>query len=235
MTPADLAATPADWYPDPSGRHQHRYWDGYAWTDHVADAGSAGVDPMPAGGAVGRAVARMQNPDETARRDVVRALEALAGPEATEALVGALGDESASVQRAAAHALSTRQSVAAVGPLMECLGSDDGTLRVEAIRALVMTEAAEAELLALLSGPDVPARDVRFEALAEAVHIGVLDTPRCARVLKQGFRRSWPSPRALQLLGLLVDIKDPAGASLCRLIDANDSAGVVAFASTFGQ
>ena len=38
---------PATWYPDPSGRHEHRYWDGERWTEHVADAGIAAVDPLP--------------------------------------------------------------------------------------------------------------------------------------------------------------------------------------------
>ena len=36
----------ADWYADPTGRHQHRYWDGASWTDHVADAGTTSVDPL---------------------------------------------------------------------------------------------------------------------------------------------------------------------------------------------
>lgn len=31
----------AGWYPDPAGRHQHRYWDGAGWTTEVADAGVA--------------------------------------------------------------------------------------------------------------------------------------------------------------------------------------------------
>jgi hypothetical protein len=47
-TPAavtDTPRAPADWYPDPSGRHQHRYWDGSAWTDWVADGGVTGRDP----------------------------------------------------------------------------------------------------------------------------------------------------------------------------------------------
>jgi uncharacterized protein YxjI len=35
---------PADWYPDPSGRHEHRYWDGTAWTNHVASHGRQGTD-----------------------------------------------------------------------------------------------------------------------------------------------------------------------------------------------
>jgi hypothetical protein len=38
--------TPADWYADPAGKHQYRYWDGSAWTDNVADAGQASVDPL---------------------------------------------------------------------------------------------------------------------------------------------------------------------------------------------
>ncbi len=33
------------WYPDPLGRHEHRYWDGVAWTGHVADRGATGLDP----------------------------------------------------------------------------------------------------------------------------------------------------------------------------------------------
>ena len=32
----------AGWYPDPTGRHQHRYFDGREWTNHVADAGVTG-------------------------------------------------------------------------------------------------------------------------------------------------------------------------------------------------
>ncbi len=35
--PAQPAATPADWYPDPQGQKRLRYWDGIAWTEHTAD------------------------------------------------------------------------------------------------------------------------------------------------------------------------------------------------------
>ena len=42
-TTSDLR--PAGWYPDPSGKHQHRWWDGARWTEQVGDAGAAGVDP----------------------------------------------------------------------------------------------------------------------------------------------------------------------------------------------
>jgi uncharacterized protein YxjI len=40
--------TPANWFPDPKGRHQHRYWDGAAWTDHVSDNGITSIDPVNA-------------------------------------------------------------------------------------------------------------------------------------------------------------------------------------------
>lgn len=38
----------ADWYPDPGGKHEHRYWDGSQWTDNVADHGRQSVDPLAA-------------------------------------------------------------------------------------------------------------------------------------------------------------------------------------------
>lgn len=39
------AYTPAGWYPDPFGRHHHRYWDGAQWTHHVGSEGRQGFDP----------------------------------------------------------------------------------------------------------------------------------------------------------------------------------------------
>jgi hypothetical protein len=36
------------WHPDPTARHQYRYWDGQAWTDDVADQGTTSVDPVGA-------------------------------------------------------------------------------------------------------------------------------------------------------------------------------------------
>ena len=41
-----MAEAPADWYPDPLGRHEYRYWNGSTWTEHVADAGQASTDPL---------------------------------------------------------------------------------------------------------------------------------------------------------------------------------------------
>jgi hypothetical protein len=47
-------AQPANWYADPTGRHQHRYWNGTEWTDQVADSGVTATDPplMPTAGPV---------------------------------------------------------------------------------------------------------------------------------------------------------------------------------------
>ena len=38
-------AVPADWYKDPSGRFEMRYWNGTKWTEHVARGGKQFVDP----------------------------------------------------------------------------------------------------------------------------------------------------------------------------------------------
>jgi hypothetical protein len=42
-------SSPAAWLPDPTGAHDHRWWDGERWTEHVADAGTASVDPLASG------------------------------------------------------------------------------------------------------------------------------------------------------------------------------------------
>ena len=39
-------AVPADWRPDPSGRHQLRYWDGIEWTSSVSDGGTVSEDAI---------------------------------------------------------------------------------------------------------------------------------------------------------------------------------------------
>lgn len=35
---------PEGWYPDPTGHHAKRYWDGTSWTSVVADKGVQGND-----------------------------------------------------------------------------------------------------------------------------------------------------------------------------------------------
>lgn len=55
-TAPETPPPPAGWYPDPSGRHEQRYWSGALWTKQVADGGQSSVDPhgvsgIPKGGA----------------------------------------------------------------------------------------------------------------------------------------------------------------------------------------
>lgn len=37
---------PPSWAPDPSGRHQYRWWDGAAWTASVHSAGITSTDQL---------------------------------------------------------------------------------------------------------------------------------------------------------------------------------------------
>ena len=41
------------WFPDPTTRHQYRYWDGGRWTDDVADDGVTSTDPIGQAGPPG--------------------------------------------------------------------------------------------------------------------------------------------------------------------------------------
>jgi len=43
---ADSVELPAAWYPDPTERHDLRYWDGVAWSSHVATARRVSTDPV---------------------------------------------------------------------------------------------------------------------------------------------------------------------------------------------
>lgn len=43
----DTGAPKPDWYPDPSGRFEFRYWDGETWTGHVSTGGESSWDPPP--------------------------------------------------------------------------------------------------------------------------------------------------------------------------------------------
>ncbi|HET9559115.1 MAG TPA: RDD family protein, partial [Actinomycetota bacterium] len=45
------------WHPDPTGRHQLRWWDGQEWTDFVADGGFTAIDPVAGSPAPGQGYA----------------------------------------------------------------------------------------------------------------------------------------------------------------------------------
>jgi uncharacterized protein YxjI len=52
MSDSGSGAHPPNWYPDPTGRHEHRWFDGTAWTDQVSSHGKASVDPLGGGSPV---------------------------------------------------------------------------------------------------------------------------------------------------------------------------------------
>jgi hypothetical protein len=44
---APVTAGPAPgWFPDPSGRFDHRWWDGTRWTETVSRGGTQTTDPL---------------------------------------------------------------------------------------------------------------------------------------------------------------------------------------------
>ncbi|MCU0271268.1 MAG: DUF2510 domain-containing protein [Acidimicrobiales bacterium] len=46
LPPAEQQRQEPGWYPDPSGRHEVRWFDGENWTASVADQGVAATDPL---------------------------------------------------------------------------------------------------------------------------------------------------------------------------------------------
>ncbi|MGI8612773.1 MAG: DUF2510 domain-containing protein [Nocardioidaceae bacterium] len=47
--PAPPQQHPPGWYPDPWGQHEHRWFDGAHWTEHVGSHGRQSVS-VPRGG-----------------------------------------------------------------------------------------------------------------------------------------------------------------------------------------
>lgn len=74
---------PADWYPDPYGRHELRYWDGAQWTEHVSSHGTQRTD-APTGDP--KTVVGAQSPDKVQRQVAGQAKVTSTGP------VGATGN-----------------------------------------------------------------------------------------------------------------------------------------------
>ena len=71
---SDFDPAGGSWAPDPTGRHQLRYWNGSTWTDHVSDGGVTGSDPVGAPPAYGQAVGYGYAPGVAGRGKAIRGL-----------------------------------------------------------------------------------------------------------------------------------------------------------------
>jgi len=71
------------WYPDPYGRHEHRYWSGIRWSRHVDDGGYRTEDPLDTGPVatmpLERPPERVERPREGASPFGPRSLDPVAG------------------------------------------------------------------------------------------------------------------------------------------------------------
>ena len=64
-------AAPPNWYPDPMGRHQLRWFDGTQWTEHVSSNGSQALDPLHPGAVPAVAQDPSKHDKQLARAGVV--------------------------------------------------------------------------------------------------------------------------------------------------------------------
>jgi len=155
----------ADWYADPLGRHQFRYWDGLAWTDSVADDGQQATDPvsqvprqpsapvevswrdvkaMKARGDVNGLVKVLRSENKLAQADAFRALGDLGDQRAVPALLELTADDTESLRVLAAYALAKLGDPRAVPVLLGALDHRPDTNTVWAVRGVGHLRSAEA-------------------------------------------------------------------------------------------
>jgi hypothetical protein len=80
---SQVDAPAADWYPDPSGRFQFRYWDGEAWTGHVSTDGKTDWDP-PGDAAPEEHAEQAAEPEQPQQPEPAAELEPQPEPEPVE-------------------------------------------------------------------------------------------------------------------------------------------------------
>ena len=126
---------PESWYPDPTRRHQLRYWDGTAWTQYAADNGVQSLDPIsvPQGPAVPLTRREIRKQEKSARAAQARAEQAAVAERKR------VESERAAAERAAHQQAARERARAAL------LAREEKRLRDEA-KARAVLEAEEREL-----------------------------------------------------------------------------------------
>ncbi|HEY6934919.1 MAG TPA: DUF2510 domain-containing protein [Marmoricola sp.] len=133
MTDAHPAsATPADWYPDPSGAWDYRYWNGRSWTAHVSRAGVAYVDPQ---------TAHLPTGEQQAAEPVVgpvaeQVAEPVAGPVAEQQAEPEAEKEQGFLGRLLTEHREEKAEREEVEQLVRCVGEGDDRAAAELPQAL---------------------------------------------------------------------------------------------------
>ncbi len=221
--PVSAATAPPAWYADPMGRHEYRYWDGAAWTVHVADAGEQSTDPL-------YAETKTADPEVERVRQLIPALGGdpkaalLAadtikkiGRPAVRPLIDTLHDANPELRSWAARLLRDVPDERAVEPLIGVLS--DGEARVSSNAIATLGELRDARavdpLLRCLTNAD-PA--IRCDAAAALAHFDT--TPNVREGLLGALSDQERNVRGLAALSL-GELKEPRAAEpIARLLQA---------------
>lgn len=163
----------AGWQPDPTGRHEHRYWDGTGWTDNVADGGVAATDAYegPVAGADDPTVVGSPEPapDPTATQPAMSdpADQTLAQPVVPEATEPATEPMPVPGDTAAFPSTPTPPAPPPYVPPTPAAGAggggDDGSKRKLLIGGGILAVIAIAVIALLALGGDDDGPDVRAQ------------------------------------------------------------------------
>lgn len=102
--------TAAAWHPDPTGRHELRYWDGSQWTDHVSDQGVQSTSPVNAPADAGAAMGDSSDSGSASS-------EAMS--ESAGASAGSMSAEPVAAEPVAEQPMATQQMAAQPDPAQQ--------------------------------------------------------------------------------------------------------------------
>lgn len=159
--PVDAGPT-AGWYPDPAMRHEARFWDGFKWTERVADHGTEGIDPVPG-------IEVVQNSDFGVAEGDFGAISTEPTGWSAQLLGGTVADGGYPPTVAAEATMSAGQASLATLPEREGVEDDASRVGVRpAGKVVVGGWMVVAGALALLLGSTMPWMHVRGPRVSDA-------------------------------------------------------------------
>ncbi len=159
-------ATPDGWYPDPTGRHQQRRWEGGRWADWASTNGQVISDPVPPPPRSGGGTLTTEPVVHAERAGPTWSLTSLdRQPLATAAVDGRVATVSDS-SGAPTHQL--RRSVAGSTNVVSLVGRDDQEVgRFEEVRRAYLGGFRVVGVGALLATLDAQSNDLRRLVLVD--------------------------------------------------------------------